>query len=135
MALIPRAEHEVCGGMRRLLLGLLGIVLPLFGAGTASAQDMSTPIWWMDELRGGLFWHSVDHAGPNPLFGVIDTTRGYDINAELLFTPFDIGDLRWLGEFRPHVGASINTGGLESMLYAGLSWTWHVFDGPVFIEG
>jgi lipid A 3-O-deacylase len=118
--------------MRRLLrsLGFL-----LLGFGPAVAQDMSTPIWWMDELRGGLYWHSVDHAGPDPLFGVIETGRGIDLNAELLFTPFDTGDLRWLGEFRPHVGATINTGGLESMVYAGLSWTWHVFDSPVFIEG
>lgn len=118
--------------MHRLLAGLGFLLL---GLGPAMAQDTSTPIWWVDELRGGLYWHSVDHAGPNPLFGIIDTSRGVDLNGELLFTPFDIGDLRWLGEFRPHVGATINTGGLESMVYAGLSWTWHVFDSPVFIEG
>jgi lipid A 3-O-deacylase len=122
--------------MRRFL-GWLAIVLPLLSAGAASAQDMSTPIWWVDELRGGLYWHSVDNAGPgsNPLLGLLDTTRGVDVNAELLFTPIDIGDLSFLGEFRPHIGATINTNGLESMVYAGLSWTWHVFDGPVFIEG
>lgn len=122
--------------MRRVFQ-LLGLLLPFLGVGTAAAQDMSTPIWWMDELRGGLYWHSVDNAGPgsNPLFGLIDTTRGVDVNAELLFTPIDIGDLSFLGEFRPHIGATINTSGLESMLYAGLSWTWHPFDGPVFIEG
>jgi hypothetical protein len=121
--------------MRRILgwLGLL--VLPFLGT-AAHAQEM-TPIWWVDELRGGLYYHSVDHAGPgsNPLFGVIDATRGVDVNAEVLFSPFDLGDFNFLGKFRPHVGATISTNGLESMIYAGLSWTFHPFDGPVFIEG
>lgn len=106
----------------------------LFGATPVLAQDL-TPIWWVDELRGGLFYHSVDNAGPSPLFGLIDTSRGVDINGEVLFSPFELGDYRWLGEFRPHLGATISTKGLESMIYAGLSWTWHVFDSPVFIEG
>ena len=118
------------------LLASISVLLSVVAAtAPASAQDMSTPIWWLDELRGGLYWHSVDHAGPDPLFGILDTTRGVDANVELLFTPFDLGDFNWLGEFRPHVGATVNTNGLESMVYAGLSWTWHVFDGPVFIEG
>lgn len=122
--------------MHRLLKSL-ALALPLMGGGAAMAQETSTPIWWVDELRGGLFWHSVDNAGggSNPLFGVIDTTRGVDFNGEVLFNPFDTGNLSWLGEFRPHVGATISTNGLESMVYAGLSWTWHVFDSPVFIEG
>lgn len=116
--------------------GWLALLASLFAGGAAQAQE-TTPIWWVDELRGGLYWHSVDAAGPgsNPLFGLIDATRGVDINAELLFHPFDLGEFNWLGQFRPHVGATINTGPLESMVYAGLSWTWHVFDSPVFIEG
>lgn len=122
--------------MRRLFFFLSALLTLCLAASPSAAQDMSTPIWWVDELRGGLYWHSVDAAGPgaDPLFGVLDTTRGVDANIELLFTPFDIGDFSWLGEFRPHVGATVNTGGLESMVYAGLSWTWHVFDGPVFVE-
>ncbi len=120
----------------RKLLGGLALLLPLAVPGPVLAQDY-TPMWWIDELRGGLFLHSVDHAGPgsNPLFGVIDTTRGVDINAEVLFRPFDIGPLSVIGEFRPHIGATVSTNGLESMIYAGLSWTFHPFDGPVFIEG
>ena len=119
--------------MRRAL-AWFGLLASFFCAAPVAAQEF-TPIWWVDELRGGLYWHSVDHAGPNPLFGLIDTSRGVDVNAEVLFSPFDLGDYSFLGEFRPHLGATISTNGLESMIYAGLSWTWHVFDGPVFIEG
>lgn len=120
----------------RLYSALLGFFAALLAAAPAAAQD-HTPMWWVDELRGGLYYHSVDAAGPgtNPIFGVIATTRGVDINGEILFSPFDLGDLNWLGKFRPHVGATISTNGLESMIYAGLSWTFYPFDGPVFIEG
>ena len=119
--------------MARVLLWLALLASFAAGTGRAAAQEL-TPIWWVDELRGGLFLHSVDKAGPDPLFGLIDTTRGVDANVELLFTPFDLGDFSWLGEFRPHVGATVSLNGLESMVYAGLSWTWHVLDGPVFVE-
>lgn len=114
--------------------GWLALLASFFITGPASAQDL-TPIWWVDELRGGLYWHSVDRSGPAGLFGVIAMDRGVDVNGEVLFHPFDLGDFNWLGEFRPHVGATISTNGLESMIYAGLSWTFHPFDGPVFIEG
>ena len=56
-----------------------------------------------------------------------------DANVELLFTPLDA--LYWLGSPRPHVGATINFGGLESMAYASLTWRANIFDSPVFIEG
>lgn len=118
----------------RSVLRALAILLPLFSGGVAMAQEL-TPIWWVDELRGGLFFHSTDYpTDPSPLFGFIDKTRGVDINAEVLFSPFDLGELSYLGKFRPHVGATVSTNGLESMLYAGLSWTFHPFDGPVFVE-
>lgn len=111
----------------------LGLALALAVlAGRAVAQDSYD--FGMDEVRGGLFFHSVDHAPPSALFGLIDTSRLQDVNVELLFTPFDLGDFNWLGDIRPHVGGTFNFGGLESQIYAGLSWTYHVFDGPVFIE-
>jgi hypothetical protein len=120
--------------MNRLILGLALTILTLFGTNTARAQDYGSA-FGVDELRGGLFFHSVDHAPPGSFLGFIDTTRLQDVNVELLFTPFDLGDFNWIGEIRPHLGATVNFGGLESQVYAGLSWTWHVFDGPVFIEG
>lgn len=115
------------------LISWLAVVLPaLAAAGAAQAQDYGSA-FGVDELRGGLFFHSVDRAPPGSFF--LDTSRLQDANVELLFTPFELGDFNWIGEIRPHVGATVNFGGLESQVYAGLSWTWRVFDGPVFIEG
>ncbi|MHB1111424.1 MAG: acyloxyacyl hydrolase [Devosia sp.] len=120
--------------MKRLVCWLTLVATALFGAGAAAAQDYGTG-FGVDEFRGGLFFHSVDHAPPGSFLGFLDTTRLHDANVELLFNPFDLGDFNWIGEIRPHLGATVNFGGLESQVYAGLSWTWHVFDGPVFIEG
>lgn len=106
------------------------IAAALCGAGAARAEDT----FGIDEVRGGLFFHSVDHAPPDSFLGFLDTRRLEDANVELLFTPLALGP-GWIGAFRPHVGATVNFGGLESQVYAGLSWTWHVFDGPVFVEG
>lgn len=85
----------------------------------------------LEEIRGGIMAHSVDEAGPGGEF--LNATRIQDANVELLFTPLDA--LYWLGSPRPHVGATINFGGLESMAYAGLTWRANIFDSPVFIEG
>lgn len=115
--------------MHRLIVSLLAAALVF--SGTAKAQDAGG--FGVDELRGGLFFHSVDNAPAGS--GFLDTSRLQDVNVELLFTPLNQGEWRWLGAFRPHVGATVNFGGLESQLYAGLSWTWHIMDGPVFIEG
>jgi hypothetical protein len=110
---------------------VVALALAVF-AGRAVAQDSYD--FGLDEVRGGLFWHSVDHAPPGSFLGFIDTTRFQDLNVELLFTPFDLGDWNWLGEIRPHVGGTFNFGGLESQVYGGLSWTHHIAGGPVFIE-
>jgi len=117
------------------LISLLALgVAAVAGTSAASAQDYGSAFGF-DEVRGGIFFHSVDHAPPGSFLGFLDTTRLQDANIELLFTPFELGEWNWIGEIRPHVGATVNFGGLESQVYAGLSWTWHVFDGPVFVEG
>lgn len=110
---------------------VVALALAVF-AGRAMAQGAYD--FGIDEVRGGLFFHSVDHAPPSAFLGLIDTSRLEDVNVELLFRPFDLGDLNWLGAIRPHLGATVNFGGLESQVYGGLSWTHHIFDGPVFIE-
>ena len=102
----------------------------------ASAQSYPPAAFGISELRGGILAHSVDQAGgPVSLFGVIDMSRIQDANVELLFTPPDADFWRLMGNPRPHVGATVNFGGLESMVYAGLTWRVPVFDTPVFIEG
>ena len=110
---------------------IAALALALF-AGQAVAQDSYD--FGVDEVRGGLFFHSVDHAPPNSFLGFIDTTRLQDVNVELLWRPFELGDWNWLGEIRPHLGGTFNFGGLESQVYGGLSWTHYIAGGPVFIE-
>lgn len=119
--------------MHKIFTRMVAVFAMALLAGQAAAQDAYD--FGIDEVRGGLFFHSVDHAPPSALFGLIDTTRLQDANVELLFRPFDLGDYNWIGLIRPHVGATVNFGGLESQVYAGLSWTHYIFDGPVFIEG
>lgn len=120
------------GPMGKTMKTLVVAALLASIAGTAMAQDSYD--FGIDEVRGGLFFHSVDHAPPGSFLGFIDTTRLQDVNVELLFTPFDLGDWNWLGAIRPHVGGTFNFGGLESQVYGGLSWTHHFGGGPVFIE-
>lgn len=103
----------------------------------ASALLLAQPVLAQDfgvsELRGGIFAHSVDE--PGNFLGVFNTERLQDINVELLFDTPGLTEWVTLGEVRPHIGATLNTGGLESMVYAGVSWTVPVFDTPIFIEG
>jgi len=119
--------------MVKTALKLVAALLLALFAGKAVAQDSYD--FGLDEVRGGLFFHSVDHAPPSAFLGFIDTTRLQDLNVELLWRPFDLGEWNWIGQIRPHVGATANFGGFESQVYAGLSWTHFIFDGPVFIEG
>jgi hypothetical protein len=89
----------------------------------------------ISELRGGIMAHSVDEVGPVNIFGVGSFGRIEDFNVELLFSPPDADFWRVIGNPRPHIGATLNFGGLESMAYAGLTWHVPLFDTPVFIEG
>lgn len=106
-----------------------GTVAILVALGTApiGAQDFG-----LSEVRGGVFAHSADE--PGALFGVFNTSRIQDVNVELLFDVPSLTQWLTLGELRPHLGATINFGGLESMVYGGVSWTVPIFDSPVFFE-
>ena len=107
----------------RVLVGSLAVL----AAGPALAQDFG-----LSEVRGGIFAHSVDQ--PGALFGVLDTSRVQDLNVEMLFDVPTLTEWVSWGEVRPHLGATVNFGGLESMVYGGVSWTVPVFDSPVFVE-
>jgi lipid A 3-O-deacylase len=111
--------------------GFAGLILALVVAATlapaARAQDFA-----LSEVRGGVFAHSVDE--PGAFFGVFDTSRVQDLNVEMLFEVPNLTQWVSWGVVRPHLGATINFGGLESMVYGGVSWTVPVLDSPVFVE-
>ena len=86
----------------------------------------------VSEIRGGIFSHSVDE--PETFLGMFGVERVHDINVELLFDAPGLTEWVTLGDLRPHIGATLNMGGLEHMVYAGVSWTVPVFDSPVFVE-
>jgi len=116
--------------MGKTVFKFVAATLLASAAGAAMAQDAYD--FGLDEVRGGLLFHSVDHAPPGMF---IDTSRFQDLNVELLWQPFDLGDWNWIGDIRPHLGGTFNFGGLESQVYAGLTWTYYIAGGPVFIEG
>lgn len=103
----------------------------LIAAPAAQAQVLG-----VDEVRGGVFAHSADDQGSTSLNGMFDISRIEDANVELLFTVPGLADIDPVfGTLRPHIGATLNTAGRESMVYAGLSWTYFLFDSPLFVEG
>jgi hypothetical protein len=111
----------ICGQTTIAVSALLLALPPVL------AQDFG-----VSEIRGGLFAHSVDE--PGTAFGVFNADRLQDINVELLFDTPGLTEWLSLGELRPHIGATLSTSGLESMIYTGVSWTVPVFDSPVFVE-
>lgn len=109
---------------------VLGIVVAMAGLAVAApvfAQDIG-----LSEVRGGIFSHSVDE--PGDFLGTFDMQRVQDLNVELLFDVPAMSDWLVWGELRPHLGSTVNFGGLESMVYGGLSWTVPVFNTPLFLE-
>jgi lipid A 3-O-deacylase len=52
---------------------------------------------------------------------------GYDINAEILFASPGFLDLIWSP--RPHIGATRNSIGRTSQVYAGITWDWSFWNG------
>ena len=98
----------------------------LFSA-PALAQDFG-----ISEIRGGIFAHSVDE--PGTFLDLLNAERVQNLNIELLFDAPGLTQWVTLGQLRPHIGATLNTGGLESMVYAGASWTVPLFGSPVFAE-
>jgi lipid A 3-O-deacylase len=111
--------------MRRLVVAL-GVLVAL-GLSQASGQELG-----VSEVRGGIFAHSVDE--PGNFLGIYNTSRIQDVNVELLFEVPAMTDWLAWGELRPHLGATVNFGGLESMIYGGVSWTVPVGESPLFLE-
>jgi lipid A 3-O-deacylase len=88
-------------------------------APTASAQSApgGAPSPLIEEIRAGVLLHSAEAS---------NAEEGVDLNVEVLFRRFggryDHPVLDFALRPRIHVGASVNTVGDTSQLYAGLSW-------------
>ncbi len=105
------------------------IALLIALAATSGACQAGEDPPYLSELRLGLFDQSVDGA---------NSETGVALNAEALFQP-----LPWSSGFpaldrviqpRPHIGATINTGGDTSLAYAGLAWTIPLYRDWLFAE-
>jgi len=88
---------------------------------SADESDMKSVF---HEISIGVLDHDTDH-----LWSGFSRESGVDINFEALFTPsFEILG----GKIRPAVGASINTSGDTSKLYAGARWRYE-FEQGIFL--
>lgn len=113
----------------RTIFYLLAMFLFLL-AGSAFAKDVYTPedSWHLSEIRIGFLKHDVDH--------LVDpfTSRqehGMDVNGEFLFVSPHF--LHYIGSPRPNLGATINTNGDTSHVYAALEWGYE-FDCGLFTD-
>jgi len=105
---------------------LLAVLLAAGCCGSAEAQSVLQG----GEIRGGIYAHSFDRAGPGG--AMLDFTRIEDVNVELKFAP--LLDFHAWGTIAPNVGATVNFGGLESMIYGGMVWHVPVAATPFFTE-
>jgi len=83
----------------------------------AASLLMAEEVPLFSELRLGLLAHDIDAVSFN-------REKGWDVNAEVLFHSLDIGLIRIIGSPFPHIGATLNTQGDTSKVYAGLTWRW-----------
>jgi lipid A 3-O-deacylase len=99
----------------------------MFGASPAVAED--SDLFRLDELRLGGSYHSIEGW---------TNEHGVDVTAEALFGRQDPQRPASISEFflkpRWHVGASLNTSGDTSQLYAGLTWDLYLTN-TLFLEG
>lgn len=113
----------------RTASALFGI-LALAGTTLAGTVQVAAQNTMLLEMRGGVAMHDFGKAGTN----LFDPTRVRDINAELLFTVPNLNAWAFVGELRPHIGATVSLAGQESFAYAGMSWTVRAPVLPVFAE-
>lgn len=89
-----------------------------FCAHESRAQEDS----FVSEIRAGVLKHDIG--------GDLGHRheRGYDINAEMLFTAPENAVFDFLFSPRPHLGTSINTRGGSHQFYFGLTWHFDFFE-------
>ena len=107
--------------MRKSLTAALCLILPLFGAVPAHAQEGGLKVY---EISLGLLDHDTDN-----LWSGFSREEGVDLNAEMLLSP--VGSL-FNGDFHPAIGLSVNSGDDTSKAYAGLRWRYELEGGVFF---
>ncbi|SOB59011.1 Lipid A 3-O-deacylase-related protein [Pseudodesulfovibrio profundus] len=90
---------------------LLVVLLLCLVVTSASAGEPA----FISEVRGGVYSHDID-------FWSFKREQGVDVNGEILFVSPEV--LSVLFAPRPHVGATLNTAGDTSHVYAGLTWEY-----------
>jgi len=101
------------------------------GAGPAWAQQ---DFFGLSEVRLGPMFHGLE-ANSTSLLDPFGTGQLEDVSFELLWRTPDLDAFYWLGSPRPAVGGTINFGGREQMIHAGLNWHLPIFQTPFFLEG
>lgn len=116
--------------MNRFLALVVLIVATLVPTLAANAQQNI-----VSEVRAGVYAHAV-HPGWIPWdVTAFNLNQVEDLKFEVLFRSPDIEAFEWIGAPRPHVGATINLDGQESLVHLGLTWTGHIPETPFFVEG
>jgi hypothetical protein len=115
-------------GPRERWTSLLGLALvgALAPAAVAADPAAEAPAPWLSEVRGGVLAHDV-----GGLWSGEHVEHGFDLNGELIFRrgALPLGP----GSLRPHVGATWNTRGYTSKLYAGVCLRFEA-DSGAFLE-
>lgn len=110
--------------MRCTSAAVLAVIFVAAVSGAAKADDGGIAAW-VNEVKVGVLYHDMDHLWSN-----FRLESGVDFNGEVIFAPH----VAFLGgAFRPAVGASINSAGDTSKLYAGIRYQYD-FDGGLFFS-
>lgn len=121
--------------MRPVAVLLLSLSI---GTVPAVAQDMLDPrplAGAFNEFRVGLNAYNVHHAALPFLVNEWQLRDIESVSFDVLFASPEVEFFRWIGSPRPEIGATLNLGGGESLVHAGLTWQLPIFETPLYLEG
>ncbi len=107
----------------RAIIAVLATFIFVSPAGAESDE----PFGYLHEVKLGILDHDTDN-----LWSGSSRESGVDLNIEAIFTP---GFEALNGKIRPVLGASINSAGDTSKVYAGLRWQFEMTNGLFFGVG
>lgn len=106
--------------MGRQLFNVVTFLLLFLLSSTANAIEPERDRTILHEIKMGLLAHDVDN-----LWSSSKREKGEDVNIEAVFSSF----ARLLGgDIHPVIGASINTQGYTSKIYADTIWRYYLTD-------